>query len=84
MSDDKVKPKGIFVIGTCNGQDSYPDKNGVVRHSLLVIVPNSNGVIQISLPNEPASNAYPIGSDLQLTCKPRFFNGRMSGLELIK
>lgn len=72
---------GVQITGICNGTSSFTSK-GKIFHQLLVVVPGSNGVIQVSLQGEPDPDKYPVGKPIAVQALPTFFNGRVSGFAL--
>lgn len=73
----------VQITGLCNGTGSYVNKHGVLNHQLLVVVPGSQGVMQINIDQEPSPGTYPTGKTISIKVRPNFFNGRISGFSLI-
>lgn len=73
---------GVQIAGMCNGVSSYTSKNNQEYHQLLVVVPGSQGVIQIGLPSKPAPEQYPVGKAVSVSVIPTFYNGRISGFSI--
>lgn len=73
----------VQITGLSNGIGSYVNKHGVVNHQLLVVVPGSQGIMQINLDQEPKPDTYPTGKTISIKVRPNFFNGRISGFSLI-
>lgn len=79
-----MSDSGVQITGLCNGVSSYISKQGVVNHQLLVMVPGSNGIMQINLDQEPNVTTYPVGKTIVIKARPNFFNGRISGFSLMQ
>lgn len=77
-----MSQQGVQITGMCNGTTSYTNKNNQENHQLLMVIPGSQGVLQISLPGKPAPEQYQIGKTITVNAIPNFFNGRLSGLSL--
>ena len=70
------------ITGMCNGTTSYTNKNNQENHQLLIVIPGSQGVLQISLPSKPSPDRFQVGKNITVNAIPNFYNGRLSGLSL--
>jgi len=67
----------------CNGASQFTSKKtGVGYHSLLLLVPGEASCLQIGVPSAEAATQHKQGDVIELTLKPRLYNGNLQGLEL--
>ncbi len=67
------------VKGTSNGTTSY-EKNGHWYHSVIVTIPGEESNLKISLKSDSNPQTFAPDTAVEMNVKPRFYNGRFSGL----
>lgn len=73
----------VFVMklkGKCNGVNSY-EKNGQWYHSAIILIEGEQQGLSISLKPESNPINFQPNTEVEMMVKPRFYNGRLSGLQ---